>query len=70
MIAPALKRRDVGIVWESRVRSSKKRSAVGFNDDNFFNLVKAINNGKIIFGHQNAIQFFAVRESCRDLAVV
>lgn len=70
--APALKRADVGIAMGiTGTEVAKDAASMVLTDDNFSTIVKAINNGRSIFGNiKNAIQFLLSGNTAGILAVV
>jgi Ca2+-transporting ATPase len=70
--APALKRADIGIAMGiTGTEVAKDAASMGLTDDNFFTIVKAISNGRSIFGNiKNAIRFLLAGNTAGILAVV
>ena len=70
--APALKRADVGIAMGiTGTEVAKDAASMVLTDDNFSTIVKAISNGRSIFGNiKNAIRFLLAGNTAGILAVV
>lgn len=70
--APALKRADIGIAMGiTGTEVAKDAASMVLTDDNFSTIVKAINNGRSIFGNiKNAIRFLLAGNTAGILAVV
>ena len=70
--APALKRADIGIAMGiTGTEVAKDAASMVLTDDNFSTIVKAINNGRSIFGNiKNAIGFLLAGNTAGILAVV
>lgn len=70
--APALKRADIGIAMGiTGTEVAKDAASMVLTDDNFSTIVKAISNGRSIFGNiKNAIKFLLAGNTAGILAVV
>ena len=70
--APALKRADIGIAMGiSGTEVAKDAASMVLTDDNFSTIIKAISNGRSIFGNiKNAIRFLLAGNTAGILAVV
>lgn len=70
--APALKRADIGIAMGiTGTEVAKDAASMVLTDDNFSTIIKAINNGRSIFGNiKNAIRFLLAGNTAGILAVV
>lgn len=70
--APALKRADIGIAMGiTGTEVAKDTASMVLTDDNFSTIIKAINNGRSIFGNiKNAIRFLLAGNTAGILAVV
>lgn len=70
--APALKRADIGIAMGiSGTEVAKDAASMVLTDDNFSTIIKAISNGRSIFGNiKNAIRFLLSGNTAGILAVV
>ena len=70
--APALKRADIGIAMGiTGTEVAKDAASMVLTDDNFSTIIKAISNGRSIFGNiKNAIRFLLAGNTAGILAVV
>lgn len=70
--APALKRADIGIAMGiTGTEVAKDAASMVLTDDNFSTIVKAINNGRSIYGNiKNAVKFLLSGNTAGILAVV
>ena len=70
--APALKRADIGIAMGiTGTEVAKDAASMVLTDDNFSTIVKAINNGRSIFGNiKNAVRFLLAGNTAGIMAVL